>query len=108
MPNNTNHLHNVFFRLKDSSPELISKLIRDCYTYLQPEDGVLFFSAGSRAKDFAREVNDTDFHVALTILFKDSKAHDAYQISKQHNIFIDRNKDNWAGARVFDSNITAD
>ncbi len=108
MPNNKNHLHNVFFGLKDNSPELISKLIRDCYTYLQPEDGILFFSAGSRAEGFERDVNDTAFHVALTVLFKDSEAHDAYQVSRQHNIFIDRNKDNWAGARVFDSNITAD
>lgn len=100
------HLHNVFFVLKDSSTERIDSLIEDCYTYLKSQDGVEFFSSGARSADYKREVNDLEFHVALTILFRDSEAHDAYQISDEHNKFVDRNKGNWAGARVFDSRIS--
>lgn len=107
MNGNAAHLHNVFFKLTDSSSEATGKLIADCYTYLKSQDGVLFFAAGCRAEDCVREVNDQDYDVALTILFTSRATHDAYQISDLHNTFVDRNKDNWAGARVFDSDITA-
>ena len=102
------HLHNVFFKLHDGSPDQIQKLIKDCYTYLAPQEGVEFFSAGARSKDYKRDVNDLEFDVALTILFRNSQVHDAYQVDAKHNEFVDRNKDNWAGARVFDSAIIED
>jgi stress responsive alpha/beta barrel protein len=107
MAGSTNHLHNVFFSLHDSSPEKIDELISECYTYLKPRAGVLFFSAGARAQDCAREVNDQDFHVALTVLFSDRAAHDAYQVVDKHTEFVDRNSSNWARVRVFDSDIAA-
>ena len=99
------HLHNVFFTLKDSSEEAVKTLVDDCYTYLKPLDGILHFFSGGREAGCAREVNDLDFHVALTVIFTDKAAHDAYQSADKHNQFVDRNKDNWAGARVFDSEI---
>lgn len=103
----SNHLHNVFFALNDSSPDQVQHLVDECYTYLKPQPGVLEFSAGARAADCVREVNDQGFHVALTVLFVDRAAHNAYQVSAKHNEFVARNKDNWAGARVFDSDIAA-
>ena len=100
------HLHNVFFALKDSSEEAVKALVDDCYTYLEPQEGIRGFYAGAREKGCDREVNDLDFHVALTVVFTGKAAHDAYQVSDMHNQFVDRNKDNWAGARVFDSIIS--
>jgi hypothetical protein len=100
------HLHNVFFALKDSSDEAVKTLVDDCYTYLKPQNGIEGFYAGPRETGCDREVNELDFHVALTVIFTDKAAHDAYQVSDKHNLFVDRNKDNWAGARVFDSLIS--
>ena len=100
------HLHNVFFTLNDSSGEMVKTLVDDCYTYLKPQDGIVQFFAGAREEGCSREVNDLEFHVALTVVFTDKAAHDAYQDADIHNVFVDRNKDNWAGARVFDSNIS--
>ena len=107
MNSNANHLHNAFFTLKDASPESIRDLIADCTTYLAPLDGILFFAAGAREEECTREVNDEDFHVALTVLFETRAAHDAYQTADGHNRFVERNRDNWAQVRVFDSSPIA-
>ena len=107
MSESHNHLHNVFFTLKDSSPAQVQRLVEDCFTYLEPRPGVLEFSAGARAIDCTRPVNDVEFHVALTVLFTGRDAHDAYQASAEHDEFVARNKPNWARARVFDSDVAA-
>ena len=41
--------------------------------------------------------------IGLHLVFVDKAAHDAYQDDATHNKFIDENKPNWAGVRVFDS-----
>ena len=100
-----NHLHNVFFTLKEASREKQEALVRGCYQYLKNTPGILFFSAGIRNPACARNVNDLDFHVALTILFKDQEAHDRYQDADYHHTFVNAFQENWAGARVFDSAV---
>jgi len=97
------HLHNVYFSLKDSSPNLIESLLADCKQYLSPQAGIVSFNCGVLESDLSREVNDRGFDVSLHILFKTRADHDAYQVDAQHDIFVDRNKDNWANVRVFDS-----
>jgi len=96
-------LHNVFFTLKDSSPVMKQKLVDDCYAYLSSVSGALSFSAGTRAEHHTRDVNDTQFHVALTILFDSVASHDAYQEWGRHKEFITANNNNWSQVRVFDS-----
>jgi hypothetical protein len=103
----TRHLHTVFFALENSSPEMIQSFVDDCRTYLKPHDGVEFFATGPRVTDCVRDVNDQDFHVGLTLLFRDREAHDSYQVSPKHREFIERNKGNFARVRVFDSNAQA-
>ena len=102
------HLHNVFFTLSDGSPENIQHLVDECHAYLKPQPGVLEFAAGPRATDCAREVNDQDFHVALTILFTNRKTHNDYQAAPKHAEFVNRNKTTWSAVRVFDSDIPAE
>ena len=97
--------HIVFFTLKDSSPEACDKLVAACNEYLSEHPGTVHFSAGTRAQQYQREVNDADFHVALHVIFDSTDAHDAYQTAERHLQFIDQNKDNWAKVRVFDSNV---
>src|SRR6266516_1033431 len=72
-------VHNVFFTLKESTPEGRKKLAAACKQYLSKHEGEVYFAAGPLAEDYKREVNDRDFDVALTIVFKNKKAHDQYQ-----------------------------
>lgn len=96
-------VHNVFFRLKDSSPETRSRLLDSCREYLTDHPGTAFFAVGTVVDDLARPVNDRDFDVALTVVFEDRAAHDTYQVSERHQTFIKTNSETWAQVRVFDS-----
>lgn len=99
--------HNVYFSLKDNSPQAKERLVEACHKYLSGHDGTLFFAAGTLAEDLNRPVNDRDFDVALHIIFKDKAAHDRYQEHPRHLQFIKENQDNWKKVRVFDSYVTA-
>ena len=100
------HLHNVFFSLKDTSSASVESLLNDCQQYLSVQSGIVSISCGVRESELAREVNDQDFDVSLHILFKTRSDHDAYQTDEQHQTFIDRNQDNWAKVRVFDTVVS--
>jgi succinylarginine dihydrolase len=99
--------HDVFFSLKDASDAAKAKLVAACQKYLTGHEGTVFFSVGTLASDFKRDVNDRDFDVALHVTFKDKAAHDKYQDHPRHTQFIDENKDNWKKVRVFDSYVAA-
>src|SRR5262249_35725792 len=99
-------VHNVYFKLKESTPEARRKLVEACKKHLTKHDGEVFFSWGPICEDLKREVNDTDFDVALTIVFEDKAAHDKYQDHERHLKFIKENKDTWKKVRVFDNYAT--
>ncbi|MFO0878772.1 MAG: Dabb family protein [Gemmataceae bacterium] len=96
-------VHNVFFALKESNAASRKKLVDACKKYLTKHEGEVYFAAGPIAEEFNREVNDRDFDVCLTIVFKDKAAHDKYQDHKRHIDFIEENKATWKKVRVFDS-----
>ena len=95
--------HMVFFALKDNSPPAKAKLVDACKKYLTKHPGALAFQVGTRATGFTRSVNDVNFDVALTIVFENRGAHDAYEASARHKQFIDESRANWKSVRVFDS-----
>ncbi|WP_437188244.1 Dabb family protein [Planctomicrobium sp. SH668] len=95
--------HNVFFTLHDNSAPAVEKLVADCQKYLKNHPGVVFFAAGTLAKEFTRPVNDVAFDVALHVVFTDKAAHDEYQTAADHIKFIEENKPSWKQVRVFDS-----
>ena len=101
----TTFAHNVFFTLNDKSPAAQDKLVEACHRYLKKQQGVISFSAGKRAPESRREVNDLEFDVSLHIVFKTSADQSAYQRDPQHQRFIDENSSNWARVRVFDSYV---
>lgn len=96
-------VHSVYVTLANDTPEARQKLIDDCRTYLAPIPGIVAFAVGPRDEELAREVNDLDFDIALTVVFRDRAAHDLYQPHARHQEFITRNKENFARVRVFDS-----
>lgn len=97
--------HDVFFTLKDRTPEAKQKLVDSCKKYLTGHPGCEAFSAGVVAEDLTGPLNDREFDVALHILFKDKAAHDQYVDSERHKKFVAENRDSFAKVRVFDSYV---
>jgi len=95
--------HDVYFTLKDASPEARAALVAACRKYLSGHDGAVLFAAGTRAGEMQREVNDQGFDVSLHVYFKDEAAHEAYQEHARHKQFIAEMSGNWKTVRVFDS-----
>jgi hypothetical protein len=98
--------HMVYFTLKDRSQAAIEKLLADCRHYLSGHPGTVIFAAGTLVPDLRRPVNQTDFDVALQVVFESRKAHDDYQVHPRHLEFIEKNKPNWDKVRVFDANVS--
>lgn len=96
-------IHNVYFNLKDGTPENTQKLIDACYKYLKDHPGVVFFAAGPVVPELDRPVNVRDFNVGLHVVFKTKKDHDVYQTAELHLKFIEENKPTWDKVRVFDT-----
>jgi hypothetical protein len=99
-----NLVHNVFFSLKENTPENRKKLVAACKKYLTKHNEV-YFAVGPLCDELKREVNDRDFDICLTIVFKNKAAHDVYQDHKRHTDFIEENKALWKKVRVFDSYV---
>ncbi|MCH9654497.1 MAG: Dabb family protein [Planctomycetes bacterium] len=99
--------HMVYFTLNDDSPQAIEAMVQACHKYLKNHPGVLHFSAGTRGKEFQRDVNDQEYHVALNVIFDNKDSHDIYQTSADHLTYIAENKAKWAKVRVFDSYVTS-
>ena len=95
--------HDVYFTLRDASPEAKQKLVDACRRHLTGHQGTVFFAAGVRAEEMTREVNDRGFDVSLHVYFRDTAAHDAYQEHPRHKQFIAEMSANWKTVRVFDS-----
>ena len=98
--------HMVYFTLKDRSPAAIEKMVEACKKYLTGHPGTVFFAAGTLVPDLNRPVNQTDFDVALHVVFDSREAHDAYQLAPRHNQFIEENKPNWERVRGFDAYVS--
>lgn len=97
--------HMVFFTLAERNAANQQKLVDACEKYLGDHEGTVYFSVGTMAEDFKRDVNDRDFDVALHLVFKDKAAHDKYQTHERHLKFIEENKALWGKVRVFDSYV---
>jgi hypothetical protein len=100
-------VHNVYFKLKESTPEGREKLLAACRKYLTGHTGTAYFAVGTVA-DLDRPVNDRDWDVNLCVIFESRAAHDAYQTHQRHLKFIEENKATWAQVRVFDSDAAGE
>jgi hypothetical protein len=98
--------HNVFFKLKESTPENRRKLVEGCQKYLTGHPGTVFFAVGTLAEEYTRPVNDRDFDVGLHLVFESREAQDVYQVAARHLEFVNVCGPLWAKARVFDSDVS--
>ena len=95
--------HDVYFTLHDASDEATAKLVKAGLEYLSGYPGCVAMSAGARAPEFERAVNDQAFDVALHVAFVDRAAHDAYQAHPVHDSFREECGTFWTTVRIFDS-----
>jgi len=95
--------HIVYFTLKEKTDEMRERLVAGCNKYLSDHPGTIQYSAGTRATDYQRPVNDSEFDVALIAIFATEADHDTYQVSDRHQQFLAEFKDHWAAVRVFDA-----
>ena len=98
--------HMVYFTLKDRNAAAAQKLVESCNQYLAGHPGTVFFAAGTVVPDLTRAVNQTDFDVALNVVFDTREAHDAYQQAPRHLQFVKENKETWERVRVFDAYVS--
>lgn len=98
--------HIVFFALHDNSEAKQQELVDACHRYLKKHPGIVYFAAGKLAPEFTRDVNMRDFDVTVQLFFEDNAAHDNYQTSEDHDIFIKAQKDNWKQVRVYDAHVS--
>ena len=96
-------VHAVFFWLKPGLTADERKRFRAEVGKLSAIRTIDRIYIGPPAAVAERGVTDRSFDVALTILFKDGPAHDAYQVDPVHVAFVEGNKDSWTRVQVFDS-----
>lgn len=97
--------HMVYFTLADNSPEAVGRLLSSAREHLTDHPGTEYFAVGTRTPDLSRPVNDSEFDVALQVIFASRADHDVYQTHPRHLQFIEENKSNWKQVRVFDADV---
>lgn len=97
--------HMVYFQLNDASTPRVREAVALCEKFLSDHPGVAYFSVGTRADEFKRDVNDRDWDVALHFVFKTKADHDRYQDSERHKMFVTAIKPYAKKVRVFDAVI---
>jgi len=97
--------HMVYFTLAEDTPENREALVAACSKYLSDHEGTIHFSVGIIGDEFARDVNDREFDIALNMIFRDKAAHDAYHSHPRHDEFVETSSQLWSSVRVFDSYV---
>ncbi len=97
--------HNVYFALKEPTPENRQKLIDSCKKHLSQHAGLIYFATGARCEEAKGGLNVSDFDVALIMVFSDHEALHTYAASAAHQKFIAENAATFKGVRVFDADV---
>lgn len=96
-------VHSVFFWLKPGlTPAQHDEFRRglESLTGLRAATQVYIGTPAPTAK---RPPLDDSYSFALTVLFRDVAAHDAYQVDPAHRAFIDTFKSCWARIQIYDA-----
>jgi hypothetical protein len=96
-------VHAVFFWLKPGLTEAQRSRFQAEVRKLAAVKTVGKFYVGGPAPTPERAVTEKSFDLALTIIFRDAPAHDAYQVDPIHLAFVEGNRDLWTRVQVFDS-----
>jgi hypothetical protein len=96
-------IHSVYFWLK---PDLTSGQRANFNAEVKKLSAIRTIEkmyVGAPSTIAERSVTDRSFDVALTIVFRDGQAHDAYQVDPVHLAFVENNKTAWTKVLIYDS-----
>jgi hypothetical protein len=96
-------IHSVFFWLKPGTSAADRAHFRAEVSKLSAVPTVDRIFVAPPANLPVRAVTDRSFDIALTVLFMDRAAHDAYQVHPVHLAFVERNSGSWVRVQVYDS-----
>jgi hypothetical protein len=97
-------VHTVLFWLrKDLTPAQREEFLTQGLKSLRPIKSVSELHVGTPAPIVPRPVVDASYSFALTALFKDVAAHDAYQVDPVHKAFVERFKPYWERVQIYDA-----
>ena len=80
--------HMFFFKLSDTSRELVEDFMDLCTQYLGGHPGQRHFSVGIRALEINRDVSGTNFEVSVHMIFNSIDDFNKYSDSDSHEEFI--------------------
>ncbi len=96
-------VHSVLFWLKpDLTPAQRDEFVRGVES-LRGIKAVSSVYIGKPAATEKRPVIDDSYSYALTVLFKDVAAHDAYQVDPVHLAFVNNCKPFWTRVQIYDA-----
>ncbi|MCX6937492.1 MAG: Dabb family protein [Verrucomicrobia bacterium] len=93
----------VFWLRKDLSPAAREAFRREGLGSLSTISSVSTMHIGAPAPIPPRPVVDASYDFAITALFADVAAHDAYQIDPAHKAFLARFKGDWERVQIYDA-----
>ncbi|MFT3782656.1 MAG: Dabb family protein [Nibricoccus sp.] len=96
-------IHSVFFWLKPETTAAQRDAMQKGLESLRAIKSTKAVYVGTPAALPDRPTRDSSYAFALTVLFKDIAAHDAYQIDPLHKAFIQEHSAIWARVQVYDA-----
>jgi hypothetical protein len=96
-------VHSVYFWLKPDLSEAQRAAFFTALQTLGTVPGVQNFHHGRPAGVPPRPVVDRTFDHAITCVFADVAAHDAYQVHPVHLAFVEVGKPLWARVQIYDA-----
>jgi hypothetical protein len=82
------HTHTVFFWLRDNLSDADHRAFQNGLDLLSRQPQIRDRRVGKPATT-KRPVVDSTYSYAIVLRFDDTNAHDAYQVSAEHQIFLD-------------------
>ena len=95
------HIHTVFFWLHSNASDQDLAAFEQGIEKLGTAPSIDTYYWGKSAGS-SREVVDGSFDYSLTILFKNTEDHDAYQLHPVHDEFREKYNALWAKVKVYD------
>ena len=93
-------VHSVFFWLKSDADKAAFRAGLDTLRDIECASAV-YVGAPADAGD--RPVIERSYSFALTVLFESTADHDAYQVHRLHQAFLDKCADMWEKVVVYDA-----
>ena len=96
-------MHSAYIELRDGQDS--AALVASCRRRLAHIPGIVALYAGPRQVSQQRGANDARFHVALTLVFEDEAALEAYLVHPDHLAVVEDFTPLIRSLRVFDASL---